>query len=177
MEGYEPGSVFGGYTIEGLIAGGGMGRVYAARHEVYGNVVALKVLHPQLHADDSWRQRFNEEGLVGTRQTHPEEAQRYTRGHASEARDFKAPQVEPHPDSAVRVPIGDLAALPQAGYRGRQLRLLLRRACLRRGELDPIPPPVGWAPRGRLLRLGHHPLHAADQALHLPLDLHQLNSC
>jgi serine/threonine protein kinase len=71
MESYEPGSVFGGYTIEGLIAGGGMGRVYAARHEVYGNVVALKVLHPQLHADDSWRQRFNEEGLVGTQLKHP----------------------------------------------------------------------------------------------------------
>ncbi len=71
METFEPGSAFGAYTLEGLIAGGGMGRVYAARHEVYGSAVALKVLHPQLHADDSWRQRFNEEGLVGTRLKHP----------------------------------------------------------------------------------------------------------
>ena len=71
MEVFEAGARFGGYTIEGLIAGGGMGRVYAARHEVYTSVVALKVLHPQLHADDSWRQRFNEEGLVGTQLKHP----------------------------------------------------------------------------------------------------------
>ena len=71
MESFESGSNFGGYIIEGLIASGGMGRVYAARHEVYASVVALKVLHPQLHADNSWRQRFNEEGLVGTQLKHP----------------------------------------------------------------------------------------------------------
>ena len=35
------GTVFGTYTIEGLIAGGGMGQVYAARHNVYGSATAL----------------------------------------------------------------------------------------------------------------------------------------
>jgi serine/threonine-protein kinase len=65
------GTVFGTYTIEGLIAGGGMGQVYAARHNVFGSAVALKVLHPSLHADSGWRARFNEEGLVGTRLKHP----------------------------------------------------------------------------------------------------------
>lgn len=65
------GTVFGTYTIEGLIAGGGMGQVYAARHNVYGSAVALKVLHPALHADLGWRERFNEEGLVGTQLKHP----------------------------------------------------------------------------------------------------------
>jgi serine/threonine protein kinase len=67
----EPGTGFGAYTIEGFIAGGGMGEVYAARHGVYGSPVALKVLHPSLHADDSWRARFNEEGLVGQQLKHP----------------------------------------------------------------------------------------------------------
>ncbi|MEQ1564742.1 MAG: protein kinase [Myxococcota bacterium] len=65
------GTVFGSYTIEGLVAGGGMGQVYAARHNVYGSAVALKVLHPALHADEGWRARFNEEGLVGTQLKHP----------------------------------------------------------------------------------------------------------
>ena len=62
---------FGGYTVQGTIAGGGMGHVYAARHEVYANPVALKVLHEHLHADEDWRARFNEEGLVGTQLKHP----------------------------------------------------------------------------------------------------------
>jgi len=62
---------FGGYTVQGTIAGGGMGHVYAARHEVYASTVALKVLHEHLHADEDWRARFNEEGLVGTQLKHP----------------------------------------------------------------------------------------------------------
>lgn len=65
------GTTFGNYTIQGLIAGGGMGEVYAARDEVYGSTVALKVLHQALHEDISWRKRFNEEGLVGTQLKHP----------------------------------------------------------------------------------------------------------
>ena len=65
------GTPFGTYTIQGLIGRGGMGQVYAARDSVYGTTVALKVLHPRLHADEGWRSRFNEEGLVGTRLKHP----------------------------------------------------------------------------------------------------------
>lgn len=65
------GTSFGPYLIEGLIAAGGMGQVYAARHTVFGSTVALKVLHPALHADEGWRARFNEEGLVGTQLKHP----------------------------------------------------------------------------------------------------------
>ncbi|MEZ4241155.1 MAG: serine/threonine-protein kinase [Myxococcota bacterium] len=65
------GTLFGSYRIQGMIASGGMGQVYAAEHSVYGSAVALKVLHPALHADQGWRARFNEEGLVGTRLKHP----------------------------------------------------------------------------------------------------------
>jgi len=67
----DEGTTFGSYTVQGIIAGGGMGQVYAARHEVYGSTVALKVLHAALHTDEGWRQRFNEEGLVGTQLKHP----------------------------------------------------------------------------------------------------------
>ena len=65
------GTTFGSYTVQGIIAGGGMGQVYAASHEVYGSTVALKVLHASLHSDEGWRHRFNEEGLVGTQLKHP----------------------------------------------------------------------------------------------------------
>ncbi|HHO51093.1 MAG TPA: serine/threonine protein kinase [Deltaproteobacteria bacterium] len=65
------GTEFGTYTVRGLIGRGGMGQVYAARDSVYGTTVALKVLHPKLHADEGWRSRFNEEGLVGTQLKHP----------------------------------------------------------------------------------------------------------
>ncbi len=71
MQRLEPGAHFGPYLIEGFIAAGGMGQVFAARHGVYGSPVALKVLHAELHADDSWRLRFNEEGLVGQQLKHP----------------------------------------------------------------------------------------------------------
>lgn len=67
----EAGSKFGPYTIEGLIAGGGMGSVYAARHAVYGSPVALKILHADLHRDAEWRERFSKEGLVGVQLKHP----------------------------------------------------------------------------------------------------------
>ena len=62
---------FGPYVVKGLIGRGGMGQVYAARDSVYGTMVALKVLHPNLHEDEDWRSRFNEEGLVGTQLKHP----------------------------------------------------------------------------------------------------------
>ncbi len=71
MDTLEPGTPFGAYTIEGLIAGGGMGSVYAARHSVYGTTCALKVLHPKLHGDESWRKRFEAEGFAGTTLKHP----------------------------------------------------------------------------------------------------------
>ncbi len=71
MDRLIPGTHFGSYTVEGLIAAGGMGQVYAARHDVYGTAVALKVLHERLHADGDWRARFNQEGLIGTQLKHP----------------------------------------------------------------------------------------------------------
>ena len=72
MESYlDNGETFGPYRVEGLIAAGGMGQVYAARHDVYGSICALKVLHEALHEDPDWRRRFNHEGLVGTQLKHP----------------------------------------------------------------------------------------------------------
>lgn len=71
MEHLKAGEAFGPYVVEGLVAGGGMGQVYAARHEVYGSVCAMKVLHASLHDQEDWRKRFTEEGLVGAQLKHP----------------------------------------------------------------------------------------------------------
>jgi serine/threonine protein kinase len=65
------GTIFWPYQIQGLIASGGMGQVYAARHQIYGHIVALKVLHAVLHEDPDWRHRFDFEGLVGEGLKHP----------------------------------------------------------------------------------------------------------
>jgi serine/threonine protein kinase len=67
----DSGSELGPYRIEGFLAAGGMGEVYAARQALYGTPVALKVLHAHLTADPDWRLRFNEEGLVGQQLKHP----------------------------------------------------------------------------------------------------------
>ncbi|MFK7926962.1 MAG: serine/threonine protein kinase [Myxococcota bacterium] len=67
----EAGAPFGPYVIEGFVAGGGMGRVYAASHSVYGHPVALKILHERFAQDPRWHKRFSEEGLVGLQLKHP----------------------------------------------------------------------------------------------------------
>ena len=48
----------GPYRIEGVVGRGGMGSVFAARHEQTGERSAIKVLAPALAADESFRERF-----------------------------------------------------------------------------------------------------------------------
>ena len=58
----EPGTQVAGYRIEGVLGHGGMGIVYSARQVTLERLVALKILAPQLSADESFRQRFRREG-------------------------------------------------------------------------------------------------------------------
>jgi serine/threonine-protein kinase len=46
------------YLIEDIIAEGGMGRVYRARHKLLNRVFAIKVLHAELAAQDELADRF-----------------------------------------------------------------------------------------------------------------------
>jgi serine/threonine protein kinase len=57
----ERGSVVGGYRIDELISRGGMGFVYRATHVALGRIYALKVLAPELAADEQFRERFRRE--------------------------------------------------------------------------------------------------------------------
>jgi eukaryotic-like serine/threonine-protein kinase len=59
------------YRLDQRIAVGGMGDVWAARDELLGRRVALKLLHPNLAADDGLRRRFRTEAKAAARLSHP----------------------------------------------------------------------------------------------------------
>jgi len=65
----SPGDVFAGdFEIVRSVAGGGMGTIYEARDRTADRAVrALKILHPQLVADESSRRRFLQESRVASR--------------------------------------------------------------------------------------------------------------
>jgi serine/threonine protein kinase len=61
----------GKYRIEELINEGGMGAVYRATHVLMDKIVAIKVLHPALAADDKIVARFTREAKAASRISHP----------------------------------------------------------------------------------------------------------
>jgi Protein kinase domain len=60
-----------GYRIEARIGRGGMGEVYRAEQLSLGRKVALKVLRPDLAADDGFRRRFLRESMIAAGIDHP----------------------------------------------------------------------------------------------------------
>ena len=63
-----PGSIFAGdFRIERPLGEGGMGAVYVVEQLSTGKSRALKIMQPQMLADDRLRQRFVQEARVGAR--------------------------------------------------------------------------------------------------------------
>lgn len=60
----------GKYRLEKQLGAGGMGQVFRAEHETIERTVAIKVLHKDLAADDSVRQRFEREAKAIARLKH-----------------------------------------------------------------------------------------------------------
>ncbi len=60
-----------GYRLQAVVARGGMGVIYEAVSPRLGTVVALKVLAPELSADDMFRTRFLKESRVAASLNHP----------------------------------------------------------------------------------------------------------
>jgi serine/threonine protein kinase len=61
----------GGYVILELVGVGGMGRVYRAEQQALGRTVAVKIIHPHLHGDESTAARFITEARAASRLNHP----------------------------------------------------------------------------------------------------------
>jgi hypothetical protein len=67
----EPGIRVTGYRIEARVGRGGMGEVYRAEQLSLGRKVALKILRPDLAADDRFRRRFLRESRIAAAIDHP----------------------------------------------------------------------------------------------------------
>jgi predicted ATPase/predicted Ser/Thr protein kinase len=67
----EIGTRLGGYRIEGQLGRGGMGIVFLAEHERLGRKAALKLLVPELAADEDFRARFVRESQLIAAIEHP----------------------------------------------------------------------------------------------------------
>ena len=66
-----PGSIFAGYTIEGVVDRGGMGVVYRAQDPDLDRRVALKVIAPEHAQDPTAVARFKSEARLAASLEHP----------------------------------------------------------------------------------------------------------
>ena len=64
------GQQFGGYRLSDQLGRGGMGVVYRAEHVHLGRIVALKVLAPELSANNDFRARFLRESRLAATLDH-----------------------------------------------------------------------------------------------------------
>src|SRR5689334_24864215 len=65
------GDELAGYRLRGVLGRGGMSVVYEAENPRLGNLVALKVIAPELATDDVFRARFLQESRVAASLNHP----------------------------------------------------------------------------------------------------------
>lgn len=67
----QAGDQIGQYQIQDQLGVGGMATVYRAHHPRLDRFVAIKMMHPQLMADDSFHTRFEREARVVAKLDHP----------------------------------------------------------------------------------------------------------
>jgi serine/threonine protein kinase len=76
------GATIAGYRVERLLGRGGMGAVYLAEDLLLGRKVALKLLAPELAADERFRERFLRESRLAASLDHPAIVPIYQAGEA-----------------------------------------------------------------------------------------------
>lgn len=67
----QPGTELAGYRIESVLGRGGMSVVYQALDVRLGRKVALKLMAPEMAADEEFRKRFNRESRMAAAIDHP----------------------------------------------------------------------------------------------------------
>jgi serine/threonine-protein kinase len=67
----QPGDRLDQYLVEGVVATSGMATVYRARDVNTGQLVAIKVPHPEIEGDPALFDRFQREQDIGVRMEHP----------------------------------------------------------------------------------------------------------
>jgi eukaryotic-like serine/threonine-protein kinase len=72
------------YELSEQVASGGMTSVWRGHDRVLGRDVVVKVLHPELAADPSFRARFHEEAVNAARLTHPNIVALYDTGEQAD---------------------------------------------------------------------------------------------
>ena len=78
------GDEFAGYRVRAVLGRGGMSVVYQAENLRLSSVIALKVLAPELAADDVFRTRFLEESRIAASLNHPNVIPIYDMGSQDE---------------------------------------------------------------------------------------------
>lgn len=68
---FPRGKVVGDYALEQLLAAGGCGAVYSARHCLLGRPAAIKILHRELSTSEEMFERFVREARVVNQIRHP----------------------------------------------------------------------------------------------------------
>src|SRR5919205_2638574 len=82
MDSFAAGSTFAGHVIRGEVGRGGMGVVYRATHIALKRDVALKVISPQVSAQEHFRERFRREAEAAASIQHPNVVPIYDAGEA-----------------------------------------------------------------------------------------------
>jgi serine/threonine-protein kinase len=98
------------YTNLRFVGRGGFGVVYRAWDLEMERDIALKLLNPELAADDDWRKRFRQEATAASKFTHPNITIVFDRGEYQSQPFIVMELVEGEPCSRVieqRVPLTD----------------------------------------------------------------------
>jgi hypothetical protein len=72
------------YELQQLVGEGGAGKVFRAHDRALGELVAVKILHRQLAADRSWRNRLGREVRVARAIRHPNVCRVFELGHSND---------------------------------------------------------------------------------------------
>jgi serine/threonine protein kinase len=82
------GAVIGSYQITAELSHGGMGAVYRARHMLIGKEAAVKLLRPELTANQELVERFFNEAKAASQIRHPGIVEVFDFGHYEDGRAF-----------------------------------------------------------------------------------------